>query len=180
LVVNRVAHLRAARWKTVPAGPGVYWWYFPEESIEKFRVGEFCRVASLVLRRSPTGKICLYHGMARSLSQRVAWHAEQALRISALKSGFLSTFRFTLLALTDFDYSAGAGAIDAFMDELDIEWETFPTPEEATAAERRELHGGTHFPLNIQNNYKPELAVYTRHLKASRKAYKARYLASEP
>jgi hypothetical protein len=117
--------------------------------------------------------------MATSLSQRVERHAEQPLKMSALRSGFLSTFRFTLLALNDLDYSAGAGAIDAFMDMLDVEWEAFPTVRDAAEAETRELLAGPHYPLNIQNNRKPELAAYTRHLKATRRAYKAKHLALE-
>jgi hypothetical protein len=143
----------------------VYWWYFPQECLGKFRIPEFCDPALLKVRRSETGKVCLYHGMATSLAERVEWHAEQKLRRSALSSGFLSTFRFTLLALNDFDYSAGQGAIDAFMDLLDIEWAAFPTVEDAVAAETQELLVGPHYPLNIQNNRKPELAAYTRHLK---------------
>jgi hypothetical protein len=178
--VKPLAHLRAARWTTVPMAPGVYWWYFPEDCLETFRILEFCRQGILRLRHSQNGKVCLYHGMATSLAERVEWHSEQQLRMSALRSGFLSTFRFTLLALNDFDYSAGQGAIDAFMDLLDIEWEAFPTVEEAAAAEMRELLAGPHYPLNIQNNRKPELATYTRHLKTTRKAYKERYLQSAP
>jgi hypothetical protein len=45
-------------------------------------------------------------------------------------------------------------------------------------AESRELLGETHYPLNIQNNRKPELVSYARYLKSVRKAYKAKYLAA--
>lgn len=178
--MENLAQLRARRWSTVPASPGVYWWFFPERCLETFRLRELCDATALTLRRSDTGKVCLYHGMATSLSQRIEWHAAQELRMSALRSGFLSTFRFTLLALNDFDYSAGAEAIDAFMDQLHIEWEAFPTVEAAAAAEMRELLGGARYPLNIQNNRKPELAAYTRHLKKLRKSYKARHPMSGP
>jgi hypothetical protein len=178
--MEQLSDLRAARWKTIPAGPGVYWWYFPESCVEKFRIFQFCGAAPLTLRRSLTGKVCLYHGMARSLSQRVEWHAEQGLRMSALRSGFLSTFRLTLLALNDYDYLAGQREIDAFMDLLDVEWQSFPTVGDAAAAETHELLIGPHYPLNIQNNRKPALAMYTRHLKATRKLYRERYLWSAP
>lgn len=94
----------------------------------------------------------------------------------ALSSGFLSTFRFTLLALNDFDYLAGAADIDSFMDKIEVEWRAFPTIGEALAAETAELSGPFHYPLNIQNNRHPELVSFTRHLKATRKAYKERYL----
>jgi hypothetical protein len=176
--VQLLGDLRARRWAEVPASPGVYWWYFPPDSLQQFRIADLCNVGTLNLRLSQLGKVCLYHGMATSLAERVEWHAAQKLSMSALRSGFLSTFRFTLLALNDFDYLAGAPAIDAFMDALEIKWESFPTVAEAAAAESRELLGATHYPLNIQNNRKPELASYTRHLKSVRKAYKAKYLAA--
>jgi hypothetical protein len=163
----------------VPTASGVYWWYFPQDCLGKFRISEFCRRDSLTLRHSEVGKVCLYHGMATSLAERVEWHAEQKLRMSALRSGFLSTFRFTLLALNDVDYMVGDRVIDAFFDTLDIEWVPYPTVADALAAEAHELLVGPHYPLNIQNNRKPELAHYTRYLKSVRKAYKAKYLAQE-
>jgi hypothetical protein len=179
-LVQLLSDLRARRWATVPANPGVYWWYFPPESVQRFRIAELCSLAALNLRISQSGKLCLYHGMATSLAERIEWHAAQKLGMSALRSGFLSTFRFTLLALNGFDYLAGAPEIDSFMDGLEIEWMSFPTVADAIAAESRELLGATHYPLNIQNNRKPELASYTRHLKSVRKAYKAKYLAAGP
>jgi hypothetical protein len=114
--------------------------------------------------------------MATSLAERVKWHAAQKLAMSALTSGFLSTFRFTLLALNDIDYSAGEREIDAFMDSLDVEWVPYPAVADAVTAETQELLVGPHYPLNIQNNCKPELANYTRYLKSVRKAYKERYM----
>jgi hypothetical protein len=174
--MNRLVQLRADRWVNVPAMPGVYWWYFPRSAVQRFRISEFCREEALKLRASLDGKICLYHGMAKSLSERIEWHAAQKLSLGALSSGFLSTFRFTLLALNDFDFLRGAADIDAFMDGLDIEWRAFPTVAEAIAAEAAELAGASHYPLNIQNNRHPELARFARHLKATRKAYKERYL----
>jgi|SRR5581483_7620090 len=171
--------LRSNKWVGVPSGPGVYWWYFPRSTMQRFRIAELCPGPALNLRASPEGKVCLYHGMAKSLSQRVEWHAAQKLSLGALSSGFLSTFRFTLLALNDFDFLRGAADIDAFMDELDIEWRAFPTVGEALAAEKAELAGAFHYPLNIQNNRHPELTSFTRHLKATRRAYKERYLRAQ-
>lgn len=178
--MDSLLHIRAARWSTVSTKPGVYWWYFPRECIDGFRIAEICNLNALQLRPSPDGsKVCLYHGMATSLAERVKWHAAQKLAIGALRSGFLSTFRFTLLALNDFDYLTGEREIDAFMDLLDIEWMPFPTVADAAAAEARELLGGPHYPLNIQSNRRPELVAYTRHLKSIRKEYKAKYVAAE-
>ncbi len=174
--MNKLKDLRANDWATVPIESGVYWWYFPPDCLEKFRISEFCPGDSLKLHRTDDGKVCLYHGMAKSLSERIKWHAAQKLSLGALSSGFLSTFRFTLLALNDFDYLSGSGEIDAFMDGLDIRWQTTPTEAAADAAETTELLHGPHFPLNIQNNRRPELASYIHHLKSVRKNYKGRYL----
>jgi len=117
--------------------------------------------------------------MATSLAERVKWHAAQKLTPGALRSGFLSTFRLTLLVLNDYDFARGATDIDAFMDGLEIEWQQFPTVREALAAETLELAGAFHYPLNIQNNRRSELAAFTLHLKGLRKAYKERYLRAQ-
>lgn len=175
-----LAHLRANKWRTIPAEPGVYWWYFPTSCLQRFRISELCSESALQLRRSPEGRVCLYHGMAKSLAERIEWHAAQKLSLSSLSSGFLSTFRLTLLALNDFDYVRGAAEIDAFMDGLEVQWRVFPTEAEALAAEGAELAGPFHYPLNIQNNRRTELAAFTQHLQAARKAYKERYLAESP
>jgi hypothetical protein len=173
----RVSDLRATRWSSLPAGPGVYWWYFPESALERFQIADWCNLASLRLRRSEEGRVCLYHGMATSLCQRIEWHAAQPLGFSALRSGFLSTFRFTLLALNDFEYVAGSSEIDHFMNDLDVLWQALPSVDVAKDLERKELGAGTfHYPLNIQDNRHPELAGFVRHLKDIRKAYKQRYL----
>ncbi len=175
----RVSDLRATRWSTLPAVPGVYWWYFPEAAVEQFQVAQWCNLAAIRLRRSDEGRVCLYHGMAKSLSQRIEWHAAQPLSLGALRSGFLSTFRLTLLAINDFNYLLGSLEIDRFMDGLDVVWQAHPSADAAAEHERKELAAGTfHYPLNIQANRHPELAAFVGHLKATRKAYKRRYLQS--
>ena len=97
--------LRENSWSDVPSSPGVYWWYFAPTELDRLRVSELCDVDQLRLRVAPDGKVCLYHGMANNLAERIEWHAAQKLSLKCLQSGFLSTFRFTLLALNDFDYS---------------------------------------------------------------------------
>jgi hypothetical protein len=114
--------------------------------------------------------------MANSLAERVEWHAAQKLTLKCLRSGFLSTFRFTLLALNDFDYQGGASQIDDFFDSLSIGWQTAHSREDAEALERCELQGAYHYPLNIQGNRRPELSAFVRHLKSMRSAYKRRFL----
>ena len=168
--------LRDSDWSGVPSSPGVYWWYFPMTSLERLRIAELCDVAKLRLRRTREGKVCLYHGMANNLAERIEWHAAQKLTVKYLQSGFLSTFRFTLLALNDFNYLEGAQEIDSFFDALSISWRVASTRGEAEAFEQAEFHGEYHYPLNIKGNRRPELIQYTRHLKSVRKAYKQRYV----
>lgn len=141
--------LRAKGWSGVPSSPGVYWWYFLRTELDRLRVAELCDVPRLQLRFATDGKVCLYHGMANNLAERVEWHAAQKLTLKCLESGFLSTFRFSLLALNDFDYLGGSPQIDDFFDSLSISWLAARTRDEAEALERLELQGTYHYPLNI-------------------------------
>lgn len=71
----------------------------------------------------------------------------------------------------------GSAQIDRFMDDLDVVWQAHPNVEAATEYEAGELAVGTfHYPLNIQANRHSELAALVTHLKATRRAYKQRYL----
>jgi hypothetical protein len=116
--------------------------------------------------------------MANNLAERVEWHAAQKLTLKCLESGFLSTFRFSLLALNDFDYLGGSPQIDDFFDSLLISWLAARTRDEAEALERLELQGTYHYPLNIQGNRRPELVAFVRHLKSARSFYKRRFVKS--
>ena len=169
---------RAKGWSGVPSSLGVYWWYFPRTELDRLRVAELCEVPRLQLRLAPDGKVCLYHGMANNLAERVEWHAAQKLTLKCLESGYLSTFRFTLLALNDFDYLDGSSQIDDFFDSLSITWQAADSRHEAEALERSELQSAYHYPLNIQGNRRPELVAFVRHLKSTRSAYKRRFVKS--
>jgi hypothetical protein len=114
--------------------------------------------------------------MANNLAERVEWHAAQKLTLKSLQSGFLSTFRFTLLALNDFDYLGGSSQIDDFFDSLSISWQAASSRDEAEVLERSELQGTYHYPLNIQGNKRPELVAFVRHLKSARSSYKRRFV----
>lgn len=168
--------LRRAGWSSVPSAPGVYWWYFPLTALKRLRIPELCDVAKLRLRRAPDGRVCLYHGMANNLAERVEWHSAQKLTLTCLRSGFLSTFRFTLLALNGFDYLRGTEQIDRYIDGLSVSWQATNTREQAESLERAELQGAYHYPLNIQGNKRTELLEYVRCLKSTRKAYKRQYM----
>lgn len=170
-----ISTMRNRKWSEMPTSSGVYWWYFPRTAFESFRISEFCDITKLHLRSTPDNKICLYHGLANNLAQRVKWHAAKKLRPVYIQTGFLSTFRFTLLALNNFDYLEGEEKINNYFDQLSISWRPTATREEAEIIERNELHGTYHYPLNIQANRKPELLLYLKYLKATRSAYKKRY-----
>ncbi len=175
-----LSKLRENDWSNIPSAPGVYWWYFALPDLDRLRVSELCEVAKLKLRVAADGKVCLYHGMAKNLAQRIEWHADQKLTLKCLQSGFLSTFRFTLLALNDFDYLGGSTQINDFFDRLSVSWQAANSRDDAESEERKELHGSFHYPLNIQGNRRPELLALVRHLKDSRRAYKRRFLNSTP
>ena len=117
-----LAGLRADSWKDVPTQSGIYWWYFPESCLETFRIMEYCDVDARNLRSNANGKVCLYVGVASNLQERTQWHAEQPLSQSALRSGYLSTFRRSLLALNHIHFTTGFDQINQFMDGLDVSW----------------------------------------------------------
>lgn len=175
-VLHTLADLRAAKWRHVPDAPGVYWWYFPVDCLASFQIETYCPCTNLRLRRVADGRVCLYHGMAKNMRERVIWHSAQKLTASALRSGFLSTFRLTLLALKDFPYSASSKDIDQFMDGLAIAWHPTADVAAAHAAESAELRGTFHYPLNLSGNRRPQLTAFHQHLTSLRRTYKQRNL----
>lgn len=174
---TNLSELREEGWRGVPAAPGVYWWFFPVTALQHFKIADFCPIDRLNLRIAPDGKVCLYHGLASSLVERVKWHAAQKLTMNNLRSGYLSTFRLTLLALNGFDYSRGAESIDTFFDALSVSWQTTETRQSAEELERAELGGAYHYPLNIAGNSCAELRGFLGHLKLARSGYKQFHLS---
>ena len=142
---------------------------------DELKINEFCDTESLTLRRSANGKVCLYVGVASELRERTEWHADQPLSQSALKSGFLSTFRKSLLALNWIEYTTGFDEINRFMDRLDIAWQTTADLPTAKQIESAEINGEYHYPINIQGNRRRELRHYLHFLKQRRKEYKAAF-----
>jgi hypothetical protein len=178
--VHLVSALRLDSWRTIPATPGLYWWFFPETALTDFRITELVDLTKINLKQSADGKVCLYHGMANNLAQRIKWHSAQKLSRGALQSGFLSTFRHTLLSLSDFDYFAGEKEIDTLFDTLAIDWISVESREVALEMEQSNFRGNFAFPLNIQDNKVPELSLYLKHLKATRRAYRHNFLGTVP
>jgi hypothetical protein len=175
MIPQPLSSFRAAKWSTIPTTPGVYWWYFPLDDLDRLGISKHCDVSQLRLRQAPDGKVCLYHGMANNLAERVGWHAAQKLGLSSLRSGFLSTFRLSLLALNDYDYFGGDDKINAYFDRLSVAYQSAATREDAEAIEHEEFNGGFHFPINLMGNRRPELVAFRGHLKSLRRAYKSRF-----
>lgn len=171
-----IEHLRQSDFEGIPDGPGVYWWYFPHRYLELLGIASYCDPDALQLRPAGNGKICLYVGIAKSLRERIEWHAAQHVNQSALRSGWLSTLRFSIMALAKLNYHSGDAEINCLMDELDVSWTSTQGVPEAETIESAELCGGFHFPLNIRDNCRPETARFIRHLQERRKAYRKQYL----
>ena len=171
-----IERLRASDWMEIPNGPGVYWWYFPQRHLELFGIAHHCDADGLRLRRARSGRLCLYVGIAKSLRKRIKWHAAQPLRQSTLRSGWLSTLRFSLLALGKLNYNSGDAAINRLMDELSVSWASTQGKPEADLIEASELRGGFHFPLNIRDNHRLETARFVEHLQELRRVYRKQYL----
>ena len=176
---QELAALRSAAWSPIPRSPGVYWWYFPASALADLCIDQTCDVLKLQLRVAKDGKVCLYHGLANNLAQRIAWHSAQGLTASSLRSGFLSTLRFTLLALNDFHYPSAARLIDAYFDGLSLSWQATNTKADAGKVEHDELAGVYHYPLNIQGNKRPELSAFHQRLMSARRAYKLLHSGKE-
>lgn len=169
-------NLRNNNWKNIPTTPGVYWWYFPAEALIDFEINQICDPRNL--RKSPDGKLCLYVGVAESLRQRIEWHANQPLTQDALRSGWLSTFRRTLLTLNNFTYNPeGELLINQYFDRLSVCWQETANRPEAEQIEKNELQGSFQYPLNIKGNkYHTQLLPFTRSLKEKRHDYHNQHL----
>lgn len=172
----RIDHLRARNWADIPTSAGAYRWYFPLDYLEILGVAAYCDLDRLNLHLTGDEMVGLYFGIASNLSQRVKWHSAQPLKLSALSSGFLSTYRFSLLALTEVDYSTGGDQINQFMDKLQVSWVQTSSKDEAKRIEDAELASKYHYPINIQGNHKPEVTQFVQYLKRTRRNYKRRYL----
>ena len=172
----KVATLRKQAWNDVPTSPGVYLWYFPPKQTTEFLQKLDLEAGDLNLQ-SKGGKFPIYCGIAKNLRQRLAWHTSQRLSASALKSGYLSTLRLTLLALIDKPYFASETEIELneLLNNCLFEWRSTASKFIAETKEKELLTSGV-FPLNIQKNAQPRLASSKRKLMKLRKSYKAKYL----
>jgi hypothetical protein len=96
------------------------------------------------------------------LAERVAWHAEQDLTVSALRSGFLSTFLLSLLTLDEFEYAI-SGSIASSIRCLSF-GHTRTLASKPRTSTWLNLSASSHCPLNIRHNRREELEQYRRFL----------------
>ena len=179
--MKTISDLRSNRWRDVPTTPGVYWWYFPGDAVDRLQMRNYCQLDRLLLR-SHGNSFCLYHGMASILRERISGregHATQRLTLACLNNRTLSSFRLTLLALTRVEYSdAGAEKLNQFMDACSIVWTPASSPDEAHAMETSELKNSDyHYPLNDAHHKRPVLKTCRASLRAPRAAYRRQYLS---
>ena len=141
---------------------GFYRWFMPLELVKELQVPfDGCKYIE------GQGYL-IYVGIAKSMRQRLVWHVTQEHRLSAVKSGFLSTLRQTLSGLArvpmDDTYT-----VDKIIDKMFVEFEYCKSKAEAQAIE--EEYFQTHvLPLNIMGNQHP----FTRELKKLRKESKTK------
>ena len=178
---HQLSELRDSNWNTIPETPGFYTWYFEPKIAKGLLKTLNLKAESLDLKTADNGYLALYCGIAKDLKQRVDWHASQSLNFSALKSGFLSTLRFTLLALTNSPYNhpRTESKLNRLLDSCLFQWQATKSKKDAEAVEQTTLQRGC-YPLNLQNNRRPELSESKRMLSRLRTEYKAEFLQEEP
>jgi hypothetical protein len=168
-----IHELRESKWRSIPAGPGYYLWYFPKSCIEEMGMIEYLENEKLNFQRLDNGMIGLYFGIAINLRERVRWHSAQPLTLSALSSGYLSTFRFSLLSMLNIKYSLeNTQKINDFMDLLMITWTETLTKEDACAKEAEVLTSDVTYLMNLQGNKTPGAQEMINKIKIKRRSYK--------
>ena len=158
--------IRDRNWRAerLLAEPAVYQWWGPVTVAERLKVPiQGCT-------QSPRGDVLLYVGIANSLRERLHWHVCQNHTPSAIRSGFLSTLRFTLSALLG-ESLIKMDELNTLIDHLTVSFEYCPSREAALELERRLMHQHA-LPLNIQGNKHP----FIRKLKSLRAECKKRSL----
>ncbi|MGC3988115.1 MAG: hypothetical protein QM796_00245 [Chthoniobacteraceae bacterium] len=170
---NQLKDLRRNKWRGIPNSPGIYWWYFPKSDLIRLNINnhQFLKFHSI-----PNGSVCLYVGVASVLSKRIKWHGDQHLTDGALRSRFLSTLRFSILAMLKIHYKDGEKVVNCVFDKLHVRWKTTSSKNEARSLEMKELCGEYHYPLNIQHNRNTLVAEYVQRLRSARKIYRKTYL----
>jgi hypothetical protein len=152
----------------IPDLPGYYKWWAPGSIVKKL-LGDFYEqlLPHLTQGQEEFGGYCyIYVGIAtKSLRERLDWHVNQKHSLSAIKSGFLSTFRASISSLISGDQSDTDETND-IINEMLVEYEI---SEDFKEMERMEMKKHQ-LPLNIQGQ--PHVIIkngFTRHLKQARR-----------
>jgi hypothetical protein len=126
----------------LPQEGGVYFWYINKKGAQYLGID--------INKCSYKNKYYLvYIGSAKSIHQRLNWHAFDKHRISAIKSGFLSTLRQTLSALLVGDMINAEEKVNDFMNNnMLVEFEIRPDYVEY----EKNLISQFDLPLNLKNN----------------------------
>lgn len=138
----------------IPLGPGIYCWWFEEEGARILLKALPEVDLSKAQSRMVDGKrwFALYFGISKNLRGRLRWHLTQHHTQSSVKSGFISTLRFSLSALLGLPATKAEEAVNKFIDEYCIiDYKAVESIKEAEVIEKKELTT-KYYPLNITNN----------------------------
>lgn len=174
--------------KNVPNDkPGYYKWWASKKSLELLLNSSFINkkylddILPFLCSKIIDGKdyYYIYVGIAvkESIYSRINWHIRQSHTISSLKSGYLSTFRFSLCSLLSLDYIDEIST-NKFIDELYVEYFTIDEKIKSKKAkniiekiEKKEIENNN-LPINISGNNSTVLKPFIKELKKARKLSK--------
>lgn len=141
--------------------PGYYKWWANRASLdillEKLNLS-FNKLEKYF--ENEDGQYCIYVGVAikKSIRERLNWHVNQKHTESAVKSGFLSTFRQSISSIVA-DNQHNEPDTNDFIDKLEIEYfysnNSINSPDakkEIGKIEEEILHSCNLYILNIKNN----------------------------
>ena len=171
--------------------PGIYRWWFHERSLKD--LGLSSNNTSALWKKTIDGETyyALYVGIAvkETIRKRLNWHINQKHSYSNIKSGTISTLRYTLCALllkkqVQKTIRESERIINEFLDtNCIVEWTPYfsGTESQIRIDEKKELSQSYWYPLNIQDNKKSDEAKlkYYNNLKRLRKEIQAALLESK-
>ena len=144
--------------------PGIYRWYMSKYLVNKLNVPiEGCQYDDKF-------GYLVYVGIAKSMRERLVWHATQKHLPSAVRSGFLSTLRQTLSGLAKAPMD-DTDTVNDIIDNMFVEFEYCASKDEALELEK-EYFKTTSLPLNIMGNKHP----FAKELKRLRKESKNKFM----
>jgi hypothetical protein len=126
----------------LPKESGVYFWYVNQKGAHQLGI-------DINQCNKKNEHYLVYIGLAKSIHQRLTWHAFDKHTPSTIKSGFLSTLRQTLSALLVGNMNDSESTINDFMEHnMVVEFELRKDYIEYEI----ELINRFNLPLNLKNN----------------------------